>query len=256
MMDVLPPPLIGFERPAIIRRATPDLLLPVTGMVPGAMPVPGRPKPASAASVVYNNGVASSASSRTYTGIAGGAEDPARRYLVTTFGGGTARTLNSFTVNSVEVERIFTGSFFCAGVTDIIPTGTTINGYVEWNGTKSSFALMVCRMTNVVNKLPHASSPGSISFASLVASATIDVPAGAVIAGYYHGGGANKRTVTWAGATEAFDADIRTIASDGYSETHSGAVAAVSGFEAGRVVSVTLSGEPGDSKVAYAWVFE
>lgn len=194
----------------------------------------------------------SGASTRTFTSVSMGAEAQTRRMIVSIFSGGTARTLTTFTVGGIAVTRIIETSFFCLGIVDL-PTGTTANVVTTWSGTKASWALAVYRTTNVRSATPVAG--GTVSFSGLTASTAYTIPAGGVVVGYMHGGGTGSRTATWAGVTEGFDAYVRTVATDGYAEMHSGGSAAYAEGQAAQTVSVTLSGDLADDKTAYFYVF-
>lgn len=208
-----------------------------------------------AAATIAQVGVATSTSSSstvTFTGASLGAEDPTRRIIVSIFSGGTARTLTTFTVGGIAVTRIIETSYFCLGIVDI-PTGTTANIVTTWSGTKSSWGLAVYRTTGLRSATPVAG--GTVSFSGLTASTAYTIPAGGVVVGYMHGGGSSSRTATWVGVTEGFDAYIRTVASNGYAEMHSGGSAAYAEGQAAQTVSVTLSGDLADDKSAYFYVF-
>ena len=195
----------------------------------------------------------SNASTRTFSATSIGAADSTRKVIAAIFCGGTARTLNTFTVAGIAFTRIIETSFFCLGIANV-PTGTTADIVVTWSGTKESWGLAVYRTTNVRELAAY--SGGAVNFSGLTASTSIVVPAGGVVVGHMHGGGGTgTRTATWSGVTEGFDAFIRTVAVDGYDERHSGGSLAYATGQAAQTVSVTLAASLPDGPQAYVYAF-
>jgi hypothetical protein len=194
----------------------------------------------------------SSSSTRTFSGTSIGTANATRKVIAAIFCGGTARTLSTFTIAGNPFTRILETSFFCLGIADV-PTGTTADIVVTWSGTKASWGLAVYRTTNVRDSAPASGS--TVSFSGLTASTSIVVPGGGVVIGHMHGGGTGSRTITWSGVTEGFDAYIRTVATDGYAEMHSGGSLAYAEGQAAQTISATLSGDLADSKEAYVYAF-
>jgi hypothetical protein len=134
-----------------------------------------------------------------------------------------------------------------------LATGTSGTYYVEWDGSKASYGICVYRLTGLLTTTPTLS--GFSSFSGLTATAAATVHAGGVVAAYLYGGGSSSRTVTWSNMTEALDAYIRTVATDGYAEMHSSAFAAFADVQAPVNLSATLSGDLVDGKTVFAIVF-
>lgn len=221
-------------------------------MVPGTVNPHGGELPAATVSLQHSAEYAGAAAGIAWTGVSYGAEAETRKLLAITFAGGAARTLDEFTCDSVEVERLLVNSYFAVGIIDK-PTGASGIFRTIWNGTKSSQSIAVYRTTNQQFKTPV--DGGFTAFSSLVASRSLLIPAGGFALGHLYGGGSSSRTVTWSGVTEGFDTYIRTLASHGYAEMHSGGALAYSAQQAAQVVSATLSGDLVDSKSAYIWSF-
>ena len=208
--------------------------------------------PAAAISHVYSSSSNSSGSSRSFTSASFGAAASDRYLLIFAFSGGTARTLTALRAGGVDAVIIVQDSFFAVGLVPR-PTGTSGTYYVEWNGTKQSFGISVFRLTGLQSLNP--TDGGFVAFSGLAASVAMTVHAGGVVAGYLYGGGTGSRTVTWANMTEALDAYIRTVATDGYAEMHSSAFAAFADVQSPVTLSATLSGNLADSKTAYIFAF-
>lgn len=208
--------------------------------------------PAATISLVYSNSSAAAASSKSFNSASFGTAASTRKLLMFTFCGGSARTLQVMRAGGVDADIVFSNSYFALGVVDL-PTGTSGTYYIQWSGTKESYGLCVFRTTDLQTNDP--TDGGFTSFSGLSASVDLKVQAGGVVAGYLYGGGSSSRTVTWSNLTEGLDAYIRTVASDGYAEMHSGASAAFSSVQSPVTISGTLSGDLVDSKAAYIWAF-
>lgn len=208
--------------------------------------------PAAAISHVYSSSSNSAGSSRSFSSASFGAAATDRYLLIFAFSGGTARTLTALRAGGVDATILFQNSFFAVGLVPL-PTGTSGTYYVEWDGSKASFGISVFRLTGLQTLTP--TDGGFVAFSGLVASVGMTVHAGGVVAGYLYGGGSSSRTVTWANMTEANDAYIRTVATDGYAEMHSAASAAFADVQSTITISATLSGDLVDSKAAYIFSF-
>lgn len=227
MLDVLPP-LIGFERPAIIRRATPDLL-PVAGMVPGIMPVIPR-------RVAQFVGMSSAFSSdpSTVVGLGVGPNFNKRVHFGISWSAGVNRTLDTVTFGGNACARDTRAVAGTAGSNMewwSIETALTSGDLVmDWSGSIAGgisavfWAPRVGAITTIAGVFSDVSSGTSLS-------TTCNTYAG----GYLLAGarwGTSPRTATWTGADEVFDIGNVDIF----------AMLPTTGAETARAITATLSG--------------
>jgi hypothetical protein len=202
MLDVLPPPLIGFEKPAIIRRATPDLL-PVAGMLPGVAPVVhSRPRP----QFVGMTGVFSTDPS-TVAAVNVGPAYTKWVHFGISWSAGTSRTLDSVTFGGVACARDVRG---LVGSTTAnlewwsIQTALAIGDLVmDWSGSISGGIAAVFWGPRTGTLTTATGSDAGAGSATTTTTTCNTFAGGYLLAGARWNG---ARTTTWTGATEVYDA--------------------------------------------------
>lgn len=123
---------------------------------------------------------------------------------------GAARTVSSVTINGITASQdIFLdagGGRIAAFYRAVVPTGTSVTIVVTFSGQCVRCGIGVWRLTNIGSLVDSGSST-----ASPAGSVSVDAVAGGAVIGFAFGSDASvRRTATWTGINEMFDAAIET----------------------------------------------
>lgn len=112
-----------------------------------------------------------------------------------TIGGVTATQIGS----TYSVTNVIIGMFIAA-----VPTGTTGNVVIDVGSSSLCCAVALARMINPTSTTPHDTANDSASVVDL----TLDIPSGGKAIAFAQA--IDGVAMTWANATEAYEADART----------------------------------------------
>lgn len=201
MIDLSPPPLIGFEKPGIIRPND----LPVL-----AMPyMPGYRKPHAANPVLTYIGKASdigNLSTYTFTAQPIGAANATRRVIVLAVARGTGATVSSITIGGVAASIAITPGGGGANPTGIaslsVASGTTANIVVTFTAGQSRCVIFVYTAIDLALGTVTDTAGTNVNTAATSASATLDFAAHGVGVVALLSVNNSADTHTWSGATK------------------------------------------------------
>ncbi len=267
MLFDIPPPLIIPEKPALIRAATPDLLLPNQLPRKTRRALASAKSPAEAMLIVnqlagfgaggssppsytYNTRSIHTANNatNTFTALDIGAADPTRFVIIgiAVYAAGVGQNVSSVTIGGITATLLAgirdTGSdarsmFYGA----LVPTGTTADVIITAAGTWQNCAVSSYSLYNLTSTTPFATATSQASPCSLNANTTAD----AIVLAMTMTGVQNGITTTWVGVTErsGFDEQVETALG-----CWSGADGQMTSAETPRTFSATFSVTPNDGK--------
>lgn len=225
MLDALPPPLVGFARPAIIRPATPDLL---HGMLPGLTPAiaPRRRPQFVGTTPLFTTDPAN------VVDVNVGPNFVKRVHFGVSWSAGTNRTLDTvlFGGNACSRQTRAIGSSAGSNMEwwSIETAATSGDLALDWSGsiTGGIAAIFWSPRTGAITNTPVIFSDVA---SGTVLTTTIDTYAG----GYLLAGVRFEapETTTWTGAMVAFDSAYQSFA-----------WLPVTAAQTGRTITATLSG--------------
>ncbi len=153
MLDALPPPLIGFEKPAIIRRASPDLW-PVLGMLPGIVPVVNSEK--FSARITDTDTSVTNTNSPTFAAMDAGSPREDRLLIAAIHAqdaGSAEVTYDSpVTIGGVSATQLIGGvagggrTAFCGLWYALVPAGLTVDVAMAISGFAGTFDQWGCTL--------------------------------------------------------------------------------------------------------------
>ena len=184
----------------------------------------------------------------TFSDAAIGAATGDREIVVGVLGIGNNRVLNAVAIGGVTatLHRNFTSSGNRLAICSAnVPTGTTGDIVVTFNGAVAACSVAVFRMVNHTSAVPHDTRLNGTAFVDPLA-VNIDVPEDGVVVSAAWGFSWNAE-VTWAGVNEDHDLNLDFNRRD--TAAHIGPLAA----ETGRTVSISHGFFVSKALIAASW---
>ena len=242
----------------------PRLLIPRRKFITGAaaligyaaLPVPARALLQSNQLIGFGVSVASAAATVTFTDSSVDATDATtytfstqsigtasadRKVVVaadTAGGAASADGISSMTIAGESATQVIATIAPLGDETQVelwqadVPTGTTADIVVTWNGAHGRCGISVWGVTGALSAATDTLEDNSSTTAE---TGTIDVPAGGVLIAAVVHTATGTKTHAWTGPTEAYDEEVETNVG------HGGASAAYAAAQTGLTVTATFS---------------